>query len=158
LDQATQLTGFVWGEPFNCYLERAIESENFLLLQASHDGYSRLDEPVRHFRSILNAPDGSWVITDTFQGNGRHNYELNYHFHPEVTLTEQAGGWLAQRNGRSLRVELAGGSFQLRRGEEEPPLGWFSSAYNLKIASPLLHARKNGTSEEVRFETRISIL
>ena len=158
LDQATQLTGFVWGEPFNGSLKQTVESESGLLVEASHDGYSRMDEPVRHSRSILNAPDGSWVITDLFQGIGLHSYELNFHFHPEVALTEEAGGWLAERDGRSLRIELTDDRFQLRRGDEEPPLGWFSSAYNLKLPSPILQAIRIGATAEVRFETRITPL
>ena len=158
LDQATQLTGFVWGEPFSVSLERAVESGSGLLIEASHDGYSRLDEPVRHVRTILNAPDGSWVISDHFQGSGRHSFELNYHFHPEVTLSEETGGWLAERNGRTVRVELTDGRFQLLRGEEDPPLGWFSPAYNLKVPSPLLQVIRNGATAEVRFETRITIV
>jgi hypothetical protein len=157
-DQATQLTGFVWGEPFSVCFERTIESESGLLLQASHDGYGRLDEPVRHIRSILNAPDGSWVITDTFQGDGRHHFELNYHFHPDVTLTEQEGGWLALRNDHSIRIELADGRLLRRRGEAAPHLGWFSSAYNQKIQSTVLQSVRRGAPEEVRFETRITIL
>ncbi len=158
VDQAVQLTGFVWGEPFSGRLEHTIETETGLLIKASHDGYSRLDEPVRHVRSILNFPDGSWEITDNFQGRGQHSFELNFHFHPEVSLTEQGGAWLAERNGRSIRLELANGGFQLHRGEEEPPLGWFSSAYNLKVPSPVLRAIRNGATAEVRFDTRITIL
>lgn len=155
VDQAVQLTGFVWGEPFSGRLEHTVETETGLLIEASHDGYSRLDEPVQHIRSILNAPDGSWEITDHFQGSGQHSFELNFHLHPEVRLTEQGSTWLAERNGQSIRLELANGGFQLRRGEEEPPLGWFSSAYNLKVPSPTLQAIRNGAPADVRFETRI---
>jgi hypothetical protein len=98
------------------------------------------------------------VITDTFLGDGRHHFELNYHFHPDVTVMEQESCWLVERKGLSIRVELAGGGFKLLRGEEEPPMGWYSSAYNLKAPSPVLQAVRNGVSEEVRFETRITVL
>jgi hypothetical protein len=158
LDQAVQLTGFVWGEPFSGQRERTVETETGLLVEASHDGYSKLDKPVRHTRSILTCSDGSWLITDHFQGGGQHSFELNFHLHPGVTLTEQAGGWLVERDGRGIRVELAQGVFHLRRGEEDPPLGWFSSGYNLKVPSPVLQAVQNGAPAEVRFETRITTL
>jgi hypothetical protein len=157
VDQATQLTGFVWDGAFSGHLKRASEASNSLLLEASHDGYSRLDVPVCHIRSILHDPDGSWVIKDRFQGSGRHNFELNFHFHPEVSLTELGSGWMAERNGLRLQIELLHGRFLLRRGEEEPPLGWFSPAYNVRLPSPVLQVNRFGASEEMVFETRITV-
>jgi hypothetical protein len=158
LDQATQMTGFIWEEPFSGRLERAVETAAGLLIEASHDGYSRLKEPVLHTRSIQCAPNGAWVITDLFKGTGQHTFELNFHFHPEIIMTEQEIGWLAERNGHRIRVELANGGFHLCRGKEGPLMGWFSPAYNLKTPSPVLQAVRSGTPAEVRFETRISIV
>jgi hypothetical protein len=123
-----------------------------------HDGYARLDAPVRHVRSVRHAPDGSWVITDHFQGEGRHTFELNFHFHPAVTVRERDGGWLAERNGLTIKVELADGRFQPHRGEQNPLLGWFSSAYNRKEPTSVLQSVRRGISSEVRFETTISVL
>ena len=156
LDQATQLTGFVWGDPYNGQLEQVVETAGGLLIKAGHDGYARLKNPVRHIRSILNTPDGMWQITDHFEGSGQHCFELNFHLHPEVTLSEGDGGWLVERNGHSIRVELEMGCFQLRRGEDEPPLGWFSQGYNQKTPSPVLQAVRNGTPTVVTFITRIT--
>ncbi|MFZ4856707.1 MAG: alginate lyase family protein [Desulfuromonadaceae bacterium] len=156
VDQATQLTSFVWGNPYNCQLEQAVETAGGLLVEASHDGYARLKNRVRHIRSILNAPDGTWQITDHFQGSGQHCFELNFHLHPEVTLSEVDGGWLAERNGHRIRFELESGRFQLRQGEDEPPLGWFSQGYNQKVQSPLLQAVRNGSPTEMAFITRIA--
>ena len=156
LDQATQLTNFIWGDPFTGRLERIHEASTGLLIEASHDGYSRLAEPVRHIRSMLNTQDGSWLITDRFEGSGSHTFELNFHFHPEVTVTRQERGWLAELNGHNISVELAHGDFLFHRGEEDPPLGWFSPEYNLKVASTVLQAIRIGTPAEVRFETWIT--
>jgi len=156
MDQATQLTGFVWGDPYNCQLEQVVETAGGLLIEASHDGYARHKNPLRHIRSILNAPDGSWQITDHFQGSGQHRFELNFHFHPDATFSEEDGGWLVERKGYRIRVELEMGSFQLFRGEEEPPLGWYSQAYNRKVPSPVLQAVREGASSEVTFITKIT--
>jgi hypothetical protein len=158
LDQATQMNGFIWEEPFSGRLERAVETAAGMLIEASHDGYSRLKEPVLHIRSIQCAPNGAWVITDLFQGIGQHTFELNFHFHPEIIMKEQEIGWLAERNGHRIRVELSNGGFHLCRGKEGPLIGWFSPAYNLKVPSPVLQAVRNGTPAEVIFETRISIV
>jgi hypothetical protein len=156
VDQARQLTGFVWGNPCAGRLEQIVEMEWGLLIEASHDGYDRLENPVRHIRSILNGQDGSCQITDYFRGSGSHSFELNYHFHPEVTLTEKDGGWMAERNGNRIRIELEKGRFHLHQGEENPPLGWYSQAYNLKVPSPVLQVVRNGAPTEVTFVTKIT--
>lgn len=158
VDQATQVTSFVWGDPFSGHLERTADRTTGLLIEASHDGYCRLAQPVRHFRSILNKQDGSLLITDYFQGVGQHTFELNFHFNPEVKLTKHEGDWLAERNGHGMRIELTSGELHLLRGEEDPPLGWFSPAYNVKVPSPVLQIVRSGESAEVRFETRITII
>lgn len=158
LDQAVQVTGFVWDEPFSGRLERTDLTEAGLVIEASHDGYVRLDNPVRHVRSIRSAPDGSWLITDHFQGSGLHTFELNFHFHPEVALSEQDGGWLAERSGHRLRIELQGGSFICHQGEESPPLGWYSPAYNAKVPAPVLQACRTGEAGQTQFVTLISMV
>jgi uncharacterized heparinase superfamily protein len=157
-DQAIQDTGFIWSKPYAAILKHHEEVSGALHLEAGHDGYCRLSKPVHHIRSILNDPDDYWLIADYFQGKGQHIFELNFHFHPEVALTEMTGGWLAERDGRSIRIELTNGDFNLRRGEEEPPLGWYSPAYNVKMPTTVLQAVRTGLPAEVRFETRISIV
>ncbi len=156
VDQATQLTGFVWGDPCTGHLEKIVDMEYGQLVEASHDGYDRLDKPVRHIRSILNTPGGSWQITDQFVGCGVHSFELNYHFHPEVILTKKNEGWIAERHGHRIRFELEMGRFQLHQGEEEPPLGWYSQAYNLKVPSPVLQVVRSGVPTEIKFVTIIT--
>jgi hypothetical protein len=158
LDQATQLTGFVWGDPFSGRLERTEETVSGLLVEASHDGYSRLDNPLQHCRSVLASPEGGWLIRDRFQGSGRHTFELNFHFHPEVVLTKQEHGWLAESHGRAIRLELAGEDFNLVHGQTEPVMGWFSPAYNRRVPAPVLQAFCSGEAGDVCFETRISLL
>lgn len=158
IDQATQLTGFVWGDPFTSRLVHGAQVLNERMIAASHDGYARLKEPLRHFRSVRLSPDSSWLIIDHFQGDGRHSFELNFHIHPDVSAVEEGQGWVLQRDGHAILIELQQGAFQLRRGEETPPLGWFSSAYNVKIPAPVLQLVQSGTATEVRFETRISMI
>ncbi|MBJ6724247.1 alginate lyase family protein [Geomesophilobacter sediminis] len=156
-DQAVQQTGFVWSSPFACSVEGfAAGEDGSLLVAASHDGYLRLPGKVRHRRTLQVAPDGTCRIEDRFLGGGTHRYELNFHFHPEVEISRGDGCWLARRGGRVLALELSGGV--LRRGEEEPPLGWFSAAYNRKEPAPVLQAGRQGVPGEVVFQTILRAL
>jgi len=45
----------------------------------------------------------------------------------------------------------------LTSGQEEPPFGWFSPAYGIKVKSGVLSCRKRGPSAETSFLTAISL-
>jgi hypothetical protein len=60
---------------------------------AEHSGYARLRAPVVHRRTIVfDKVEGSWLIEDEFPGEGEHDYEVRFHFAPEldVKLSESA--------------------------------------------------------------------
>jgi len=60
---------------------------------AEHSGYARLQAPVVHRRTIVfDKVEGSWLIEDEFLGEGEHDYEVRFHFAPEldVKLLESA--------------------------------------------------------------------
>ncbi|HEX5603233.1 MAG TPA: alginate lyase family protein [Pyrinomonadaceae bacterium] len=61
-----------------------ITEESFDYLVASHDGFTRLSEPVKHTRSILFIKNGYWVIRDLVETAGEHQLQARLHFHPRV--------------------------------------------------------------------------
>ena len=61
-----------------------ITEENFDYVVASHDGFTRLSEPVKHTRSILFIKHGYWVIRDVVETVGEHQFQARFHFHPRV--------------------------------------------------------------------------
>jgi hypothetical protein len=158
LDQAEQLTEFVWGEPFTGTLEGRQEQGDQLCIQACHTGYERLAGQVRHARSISWSGAGLIEISDCFSGCELQTFELNFHFHPGVTMARDGRGWLAQRAGQNVHFELLKGEFELHRGEVNPPLGWFSPEYGLKAPTHVLQARVHDFPVNALFETRIRLL
>lgn len=158
LDQAVQMTGFVWGEPFTGTLTRRQEQGGQPAIQADHNGYERLAGQVRHKRAISWSGARQIIISDTFSGTGRHRFELNFHFHPDVTLIRDDQGWLAQRDGYQLHFALLNGQFQCYCGETAPVLGWYSPAYGLKQPSMVLQAVMEEDLLQAAFETRITVL
>jgi uncharacterized heparinase superfamily protein len=61
------------------------------LVSAEHAGYRRLSAPVTHCRTIeFNKRERYWLVTDTFTGEGAHQFDFFFHFAPglELTLTE----------------------------------------------------------------------
>src|SRR6185369_5573288 len=56
-----------------------ITEEGFDYVVASHDGFTRLSEPVKHTRSILFIKNGYWVIRDFVQTAGEHQLQARFH-------------------------------------------------------------------------------
>lgn len=55
---------------------------------AEHYGYCRLRLPVTHRRTVtFNKPESSWLVEDEFTGHGEHEFEVFFHFAPQLDLT-----------------------------------------------------------------------
>jgi hypothetical protein len=62
---------------------------------AEHNGYARLNPPVRHQRSIRFAkPRKYWLITDSFAGKGSHDLASRFHCAPGLDVDLTADGML----------------------------------------------------------------
>ena len=58
-------------------------TEEFDFLDAEHDGYGRLPDPVTHRRRIyFDKKSCFWIIRDELLGKGIHEFELFFHFAP----------------------------------------------------------------------------
>ena len=159
LDQAVLETGFIWSRPYNAKLVKSVEKNSSLFLQAYHDGYMRIKEPIRHFRSIVYFDKSNFFIKDTFSGKGVHDFELNYHVHPdsEVTL-EDNGWWKINHQGAEIFIRLLdGNNFNIIRGQKNPLFGWYSPSYGIKSESSVLSCIMRGTPQEVSLTTAIFI-
>jgi|LGOV01.1.fsa_nt_gb hypothetical protein len=156
LDQAVQETGFLWGKPYKTKLIQAIEGNDGVLLEAVHNGYSRLKEPVWHKRSVLLFDKMCFLIKDSFSGEGVHDFELNYHLHPDVSLTKEDDQWVIDNEGAQVFLTLLGGhDFVVVTGQKNPLLGWYSPAYGIKKEAGVLHCTETGPASDVQFITAI---
>lgn len=60
---------------------RWISDNDSDFITAVHDGYTRLQDPVFHERTIIfNKIQEKWTIKDFFKGKGCHTYEWFFHF------------------------------------------------------------------------------
>ena len=157
LDQAVQETGFLWSHPYGVQLTRCEEHDDGTSIEAVHDGYSRLPHPVRHRRALTVSRRYGLILQDCFEGSGIHDYDLHFHLHPDAKAEFQDGWWRIARGERSLFVGIReGGEFRWIRGQENPPMGWYSPAYGVKSPSGVLQCRRRGIPGEVTFLTLIS--
>ena len=157
-DQAVQETGFIWSHPYRARLIQISEVEGGARIEATHDGYKRFHGSVIHRRVVGFYPDSFFLIKDSFSGRGRHNFELNFHIHPDSELEWNGRCSLIRKGAAEISImPLGGKKFRMVFGEETPPFGWCSPAYGLKVKSPVLSCKISGEPEHVSFTTAICL-
>jgi hypothetical protein len=156
LDQALQETGFIWSTPYTCEVIARKKSPEGYYLKARHNGYRRLKKPVWHTRTLIWLSGEGFVLKDTFEGTGRHLFELNFHCHPDAEVGMENGYWVIENNAAKIfLVSASGDSFMTESGLESPPFGWFSPAYGTKRPCTVLSSRKESVPEELEFITAV---
>ncbi|OPY13632.1 MAG: Heparinase II/III-like protein [Syntrophus sp. PtaB.Bin138] len=153
-DQAIQVTSFIWGRSYQARLTRTETRVEGLFLEVAHDGYTRLKSPVVHRRALLVGSEGSLLVRDTFSGTGSHDFEQNFHLHPEVRATRSGEWWRLEAASVACHMrQMRGKALTLHAGEEDPPFGWHSPSYGLKVKSGVLSSRDRGPAAGVLFIT-----
>lgn len=105
-------------------------------LDAYHDGYQRLDDPVRHQRQIIFEKRlGFWVLRDRLIANGEHTYEFHLHFAPHnLKIKDQTAIAGLSENQQLLLYPL-----YLPEGLNlSIASGWVSYSYGQKTTAPVL--------------------
>lgn len=159
LDQAVQETGFIWSRSYQSKILLQSQQENHFFIKAVHDGYTRLNPPVWHYRSILYVNDNYFIIKDEFEGYNKHQFELNFHLHPETETNRSNGWWQVECRGTVIKLRLIDTlDFMLVCGQTDPIRGWYSPAYNVKEPCDVLTCTKKGNPQKISFKTVIAIL
>lgn len=157
-DQAIQATGFIWSHPYSAKLVKVSDNDGKPYIEATHDGYSRLPEPVIHRRVVAFCSRSLFLIKDSFSGKGLHNFELNFHVHPDCTFEWNGRHSLIKKGAAEISIMLLGGKeFSTSCGDTAPPFGWYSQAYGLKTQSPVLFCEMHGQPDHVSYATAISL-
>ena len=151
LDQSVPGGNFMWlsHARTTCVLWSSTADRD--LLDAWHDGYARLADPVIHRRRIsLDKTSRVIDIEDTLQMSGEHDIELFYHCSEQCSVEPAGAGYRVARDGSSILVDLPQrprGAARLYRGASAPILGWISRAYDDKQPTWTIawRARLHGT-------------
>lgn len=133
---------FNWKTQARSELQTWIQEERFDLFEGSHDGYQRLEHPATHNRSILFVKNDYWIVRDTVETLGEHEYALNFHFAAGVkTAIGGDGGFVG---GDDHRIFTFGDN-----GEWQQKESWISNNHGNKINAPFMRfvSRGAGTQE-----------
>jgi hypothetical protein len=109
------------------------------VLDAEHDGYKRLAQPVLHRRIItFDKRELFWMIEDRFTGEGAHQFEFFFNFDSglDVTVTPD-GRAVAQDERAAIQIAPAtGNTFETKITSR-----WVSPSYGTRLRSSAIMYR-----------------
>lgn len=129
-------------------LHQWLSNDSFDFVDGSHDGYTRLPEPIIHRRQVFFVKPEYWVVIDLLTGQGRHCFDLYFHLMPNVeTHLEPTSGLLRTSNGLAI-VSLTAEDLQaeLFTGVTAPIQGWVSFFSGERLPAPTLRYRREATA------------
>jgi hypothetical protein len=144
-DQSQIAGRFLWKTKAKARLVQFQESNGHVVIEAEHDGYTRLDDPVVHRRTVdFDRTTGSFSLADSFRCAHQHTIEVFFHIHEDAAVTHIADGrvelsWHGSRVVFSSSDDML--AWDLVCGSETPKLGWRSLAFGQKLPIPTLRLR-----------------
>lgn len=96
LDQAQPEGPFAWSAIPKTEVETFISRPTFSFFVASHSGYERMPQPVRHRRFIFHFGPNLYFIRDVALGGGTHLLETSWHFAPELEVSQAGNAFVAE--------------------------------------------------------------
>src|SRR5215472_60589 len=107
---------------------------NFDLFVASHNGYQRLSDPVRHTRTVFRLKSSFWMIQDVLEGSEKHHLQASWHFAPGSVSPIPGGVRFAAGNKTDLALLFSANQSY----SQQIVNGWYSPVYGRKELSPTL--------------------
>ena len=105
-DSSEQGSSFKWKTVANTVLEAFGTSTSAQWTAASHDGYLRLPDPVRHRRTILRVCGRYWIVFDDIEAAASHTVALTLQMAHGAGATQDANSLTVSRDDVHLSVAL----------------------------------------------------
>ncbi len=137
-DQTRCAGPFSWESFPTVQVRRWITGQQFDLLEADHDGFSRFSLPVTHRRLVFHRNKAFWLVRDLVAGSGTHRVELAWQIGAGLSeMPPEGSGVFADANPSLaiLTVESHGWSRELGDENWSPVYGYSEAAPVLRFAS-----------------------
>lgn len=139
-----------WSRAPEVCLEHCMLSTAFDCVEASHNGYRRLAQPVVHRRAVVFLKPDYWLIRDELWGEGEHQIDRYFHFAAVETIRQRDGTAIHARSplGKNLAVisvEKEGIAVESTHGGNEPEDGWLAMSYGRKMQAPVVRCSTKAT-------------
>ena len=132
LDQSVPGGNFMWLRHARAGCSLWLSSPQKDSFEGWHDGYMRLEDPVKHRRLVqLDKRARRVLIEDVLEMEDEHEVELFFHCSEACRVDPVPGGYALARDGLTLKLLLPeGGAARVERGALAPILGWVSRAFD----------------------------
>ena len=163
LDQSVSGGRFMWTRKATTRVDKVPLSPAPFEFVGSHDGYQRLGDAVRHVRSVIyDDALMQLIVRDDIVGKTNHEIEQFWHFAPNVQVRLGDGKIVASGKRFQLEMQFSPNDLddldlQLIRGQEDPPLGWYSRSYGAKEPTTVLRARTSSRAATIEARFAISV-
>ena len=108
LDQSVPGGNFMWLSKARAGCSLWLSSPEKDSFEGWHDGYMRLDDPVKHRRLIeLDKRARRVLVEDTLEMGEEHDVELFFHCHEDCAVDAIAGGYLIVARGHFAAAAAA---------------------------------------------------
>jgi hypothetical protein len=115
-----------------------------------HDGYMRLEDPVKHRRLVqLDKRARRVLVEDVLEMEDEHEVELFFHCSEACRVDPVPGGYALERDGVTIKLLMpASGAARVERGALAPIAGWVSRAFDRREPTSTIvwYARLTGRS------------
>jgi hypothetical protein len=154
LDQSELLEVWRVDRQAQTTLHSWITSPHFDFVDASHDGYERLRDPITHRRQIFFAKPDYWIVIDGLSGQGEHCFDWYYHFMPDVDVDLHQPSYEVRARGSQAALAVIPLSTdhalqaEIMTGSTEPLQGWVSVLSGEKCPAPTLRYRRNACAPQ----------
>jgi hypothetical protein len=144
LDQSVMAGAFLWSRHAECRV-RSVDIDGGVV-DAEHDGYRRLDDPVIHRRWLIARPDDPTIaVIDLVDGAAEHDAVVSWPLAPGLDVCCTGEGHDVMRAGEpvlGLRYAATRPLWTEQvRADTHDHLGWFSDRLESRTPSWLLGVR-----------------
>jgi hypothetical protein len=152
LDQSVAGGNFMWLQKARAGCSLWLSSTEQDSFEGWHNGYLRLEDPVKHRRLIqLQKKARKVLIEDTLEMEDEHDVELFFHCAETCRVESVPHGYVVSQGALSIRLQLpdiAGSETSVQRGSLAPILGWVSRAFDRREPATTIvwRARLSGSS------------
>ena len=118
---------------------RWISADDFDYAEGTYDnGFGpENDKTITHIRKILFVKPEYWIVCDVLKGSGEHEFEQMWHFMPgKVEASTGIVRTLETESANLAVLRADGADARIVEGTDSPILGYVSSSYNARKASP----------------------
>ncbi len=153
-DQSAIAGNFMWSQKATATL---LDYQKGVSVKGKHDGYSRFGKTgVIHQREVVyDQSANEWHIIDELIGKGRHTIDICFHLDQSCRIHSQEETYVAIQFPKGIcRLAFEKGmDCHLYFGEDALPLGWQSTAYDLKEPTHTLILSKTMEGNETILTT-----